>query len=217
VHAAKYRVAPRVTNLRDAVGRFARDYGMALLAVSASGVLLALVAMTMWSRLAEESDPAESAAVILEVGEVESVEREAVVPDDNSTELEELEPGEAGRRATRGKRVRRRFEPRSRSAATRASALKGGKLDVKIQPVDAGLAEAAGIMVVTGAYVTSVVAGGAADRSGVRPGDIILSIGGRTVKNARALAPVVSRIESGRTTKLVLWRERRAVIVDVTL
>ncbi len=60
-----------------------------------------------------------------------------------------------------------------------------GWLGVEIQDLDPRLAESFGLRVAQGVVVAAVLRGGPADRAGLRPGDVILRIDGRPVRDAR--------------------------------
>ena len=69
-----------------------------------------------------------------------------------------------------------------------------GWLGVQIQDLDPRLAESFGLRVAQGVVVAAVLRGGPADRAGLRPGDVILRIGGRPVRDARdALDRIAAR------------------------
>jgi putative serine protease PepD len=65
-----------------------------------------------------------------------------------------------------------------------------------------------------GAVVYSVDPGGPADQAGVRPNDIITSIGGRSISDQPSLAAALAALESGQSVDL---RIRRADGSTVTL
>ncbi|HHQ41337.1 MAG TPA: PDZ domain-containing protein [Chromatiales bacterium] len=69
-----------------------------------------------------------------------------------------------------------------------------GWLGIQIQDLDPRLAESFGLRVAQGVVVAAVLRGGPADRAGLRPGDVILRIDGRPVRDAReALDRIAAR------------------------
>ena len=62
-----------------------------------------------------------------------------------------------------------------------------GRIGVSIQPVTAALAESFGLDRPRGAAVSSVDAGGPADKAGLKPEDIILSVNGRKIEQSSEL------------------------------
>jgi serine protease Do len=93
-----------------------------------------------------------------------------------------------------------------------------GLIGVSIQPVTAALAESFGLDRPRGAAVSSVVPGGAADKAGVKPEDIILSVNGRKIEQSSELPALIAGIRPGGAAELEVWRgqgvKRIAVTVD---
>nr|WP_241479138.1 Do family serine endopeptidase [Leisingera sp. ANG-M1] len=91
-----------------------------------------------------------------------------------------------------------------------------GWLGVKIQDVDADLAEAIGLEKARGALVTDVPEGPAKE-AGVLAGDVIVSFDGVDVKDTRALVRQVGNADVGKTVRLVVYREGKTETLRVTL
>ena len=93
-----------------------------------------------------------------------------------------------------------------------------GLIGVSIQPVTAALAESFGLDRPRGAAVSSVVPGAAADKAGVKPEDIILSVNGRKIEQSSELPALIAGIRPGTAAELEVWRgqsiKRISVIVD---
>ena len=68
----------------------------------------------------------------------------------------------------------------------------------------------------TGAVVEDVRSGSAADKAGIRKGDVITEFDGERVRGARHLTRLVAETPEGRTVKAVVDREGTAVALDVT-
>ncbi len=92
-----------------------------------------------------------------------------------------------------------------------------GFLGVQIQPVDAPLARQLGLERVRGVYVFSVRSGGAADRGGLRDGDVVLSIDGLPVNEPNELQSIVARRRPGDWLSLEVWRRGTRRMFDVQL
>ncbi len=92
-----------------------------------------------------------------------------------------------------------------------------GKLGVVIQNVDQGLADSFGLQQPEGALVSSVEKGGAAERAGVEPGDVILKVNGNPVSQSNELPAVIAGMAPGTTVKLEVWRNHSSRELSVKL
>jgi serine protease Do len=92
-----------------------------------------------------------------------------------------------------------------------------GKLGVVIQNVDQGLADSFGLPQPEGALVSSVEKGGAAERAGVEPGDVILKLNGEPVNQSTELPAVIAGLQPGTTVKLEVWRKHSTQDISVKL
>ena len=88
-----------------------------------------------------------------------------------------------------------------------------GRLGVFIQDLTPELAEALDLDVTRGAVVTQVEPGSAAERAGVRPGDVIVRVDGRDIEGSADLRARIGVIRSGEEIDVTLLRdgERRQV------
>ena len=82
-----------------------------------------------------------------------------------------------------------------------------GFLGVSIQDVDAKLADEKGIRKIEGVYVAAVSEDGAADKAGIKEGDVILKINGKEVNSSSALQEEVSRYYPGDEIEVTLRRK----------
>jgi len=85
--------------------------------------------------------------------------------------------------------------------------VKRGQLGVTIQDITPDLAKAFGLTDLSGAVVAQIVKGSAADKAGLRQGDIILAIDGRKIDNGSELRNAVGVLPIGTEVKLDLLRE----------
>lgn len=92
-----------------------------------------------------------------------------------------------------------------------------GKLGVVIQNVDQGLADSFGLPQPEGALVSNVEKGGAAQRAGVEPGDVILKVNGNPVNQSSELPAVIAAMSPGTTVNLEVWRNHASRQVSVKL
>jgi serine protease Do len=81
------------------------------------------------------------------------------------------------------------------------------QLGVTVQGVTSDLAESLGLKDSTGAIVSSVAAGSAAERAGVKRGDVIRSFNGIAVHDTNTLRNRVAEAGPGTTSELVIVRD----------
>ncbi len=92
-----------------------------------------------------------------------------------------------------------------------------GRIGVTIQEVTAATAENFGLDRPRGAAVSSVESGGPADKAGIEPLDIILSVNGRPVDTSDQLPPMIAEIKPGQTAQLEVWRDKAVKRISVTV
>jgi serine protease Do len=92
-----------------------------------------------------------------------------------------------------------------------------GLLGVNIQNVDESLAKSFGRTETEGALVSQVVPDSAADKAGIKPGDIILKINGDTITDASHLKNLVGKEKPGATVKLTIFRDKKTMELSVKI
>jgi serine protease Do len=93
--------------------------------------------------------------------------------------------------------------------------VKRGWLGVRIQEVTDEISESLGMKEATGALVADIVAGGPAEKSNLKTGDVILRFDGKEVKTMRHLPRIVAETNIDKPVKVVVWRNKKQVTVDV--
>ena len=81
------------------------------------------------------------------------------------------------------------------------------QLGVTVQNVTSDMAQSLGLKNVGGVIVGTVQAGGAADRAGIKQGDVILSFNGQPVHDMNSLRNRVADTAPGTSANVVIWRD----------
>jgi serine protease Do len=92
-----------------------------------------------------------------------------------------------------------------------------GRIGVTIQEVNALLAENYGLDRPRGAAVSAVEAGGPADKAGVKPQDVILSVNGKAIEHSNQVPAIIAAIKPGDKAELEVWRDRAVKHLTVTV
>lgn len=92
-----------------------------------------------------------------------------------------------------------------------------GWLGVQIQPIGRDLADGLGLKDARGALVNQIQPDTPAAKAGLKPGDAIVAVDGRPVKNPRDLARLVAGFDPGSKVKLTVSRDGKERQVDVEL
>ena len=95
--------------------------------------------------------------------------------------------------------------------------VKRGYLGVYIAPVDPVTAKGVGLDKPEGVFITSVIAGSAADEAGIKEGDVVLSVDGKEVSQPNELQAIVGTHNPDETVSLKIWRDSKIKTIKVTL
>ena len=98
----------------------------------------------------------------------------------------------------------------------------GGKvnrawLGVQIQPVTEEIANSIGLKVAKGALIAQPQEGSPGAKAGLKAGDVITSVDGNEVADARDLAKKIGSMKPNAVAKLGVWRDGKAETMDITL
>jgi serine protease Do len=92
-----------------------------------------------------------------------------------------------------------------------------GWIGVQIQPVTSEIADSLGLKKAEGALVAEPQANGPAAKAGIESGDVITSVNGETVKDARELARTIGALAPGAAVKLNVLHKGQDKVVNLTL
>ena len=90
-----------------------------------------------------------------------------------------------------------------------------GWIGVEAQEITPELAESFKLPASEGAIIAGVMRGSPADRAGIRPGDVLLSIGGKAVKDPQGMLELIAGLTPGSTAQFRLRRESKDLEVAV--
>ena len=94
---------------------------------------------------------------------------------------------------------------------------KRGWLGVRIQQVTKEIAEIQKLEEPKGALIAGVSEGSPAEKSGIKPGDIILEFDGKKIKTMRNLPKIVANTEVGKNVQIKVWRNKKLMTKRLTL
>jgi Do/DeqQ family serine protease len=92
-----------------------------------------------------------------------------------------------------------------------------GWVGVEIQEVTPELAEAFRLPSTSGALIAGIMRGSPADKAGVKPGDLLVAIDGKPVKDAQAMLGLIANLAPGQRAQFALRREGKAVELPITI
>ena len=90
-----------------------------------------------------------------------------------------------------------------------------GWIGIESQDITPELADSFGLARQSGAIIAGVVRGGPADRAGIRPGDILLTVQGKPVGNTNEMLSLIAQLVPGKTAQMTVMRKNRQSTLDV--
>ena len=92
-----------------------------------------------------------------------------------------------------------------------------GWIGVQIQPVDKDIAESLGMSNDKGALVAEAQDDGPGKAAGIKAGDVITAVDGKTIDGPRELARTIGNTAPGKEVEVTLWRDGKSETVKLTL
>jgi serine protease DegQ len=90
-----------------------------------------------------------------------------------------------------------------------------GWIGIESQDITPELADSFGLGRQSGAIIAGVVRNGPADRAGIRPGDILLTVQGQEVANTNQVLGLIAQLAPGQKAKMMVMRKNRQATLDV--
>jgi len=90
-----------------------------------------------------------------------------------------------------------------------------GYIGATVQSFTSEMAEAQGLGDVRGAIISDLVPGGPSERGGLLPGDVVVSVNGRTIKSNSELTREVAKARPGDVLRLEVIREGRRRNIEI--
>ena len=94
--------------------------------------------------------------------------------------------------------------------------VKRAKLGIYMKPVDKKIADEMKLSTVDGVYVSEVLKGSAAEKAGIKEGDVLLSLDGKKISDVYSLQALVGAYHPGDKAKLVYVRDGKQTSTGVT-
>ncbi|OYY93147.1 MAG: 2-alkenal reductase [Hydrogenophilales bacterium 28-61-23] len=83
-----------------------------------------------------------------------------------------------------------------------------GWVGIEVQEISPEIAESFALKSTTGALIAGVLRNGPADRAGIRPGDVLISVSGKPVIDSSSLLSLIAGLPPGKVVQLRLIREQ---------
>ncbi len=99
----------------------------------------------------------------------------------------------------------------------RTGSVTRGWIGVEVQDISAELAESFKLSNPRGTLIAGVLRGGPADRAGIKPGDILVSVESSQVLDSTSMLNLVAALEPGKQTTLKILRNRNEMLVKVSV
>jgi serine protease Do len=99
----------------------------------------------------------------------------------------------------------------------RAGKVTRGRIGVGVQPVERDAVDELGLKERMGALVSTVAEGGAAEKAGLEPGDVIIAFNNKPVRNNNELVQLVTATQPGTKVPVRIVRERQERTLNITV
>jgi serine protease DegQ len=88
---------------------------------------------------------------------------------------------------------------------------------IEVQEITPEIADSFNLKSTEGALIAGVLRGGPADRAGIHPGDILVAVGGKPVRDSSSLLNLIAVLPPGKVAQLRLIRAQVEMQLMVTV
>ena len=99
----------------------------------------------------------------------------------------------------------------------KSGAVTRGWIGVELAPVTPAIAESFNLGTTDGAIINGVLSGGPADKAGVKPGDVLVSIDGKPILDPQAVLNTVTSLAPGSGARMKMKRKGQDLELSVTV
>ena len=92
-----------------------------------------------------------------------------------------------------------------------------GWVGIEVQEITPEVAESFGLKSTDGALIAGVLRSGPADRAGIRPGDVLIAVGSKPVKDSSSLLNLIAALPPNKVVPLNLIRAQKEMQLPVTI
>ncbi|TFW18305.1 trypsin-like peptidase domain-containing protein [Duganella callida] len=92
-----------------------------------------------------------------------------------------------------------------------------GWIGVETQEITPELASSFGLQRQSGAIIAGVVRNGPADKGGIKPGDILISVDNQPVTDTNTMLNLIAQLVPGGKAKMVVLRKNKETTLDITV
>ncbi len=92
-----------------------------------------------------------------------------------------------------------------------------GWVGIEVQEISPEIAESFALKSTAGALIAGVLRNGPADRAGIRPGDVLIGVGGKLVTDSSSLLNLIAALPPGKVVQLRLVRDQTEKLLMVTV
>jgi serine protease DegQ len=92
-----------------------------------------------------------------------------------------------------------------------------GWIGVEPQELTAELAESLSLKQKSGTIITAVVRNGPADRAGMKPGDLMLSVEGKPIRDTTQMVNLIAQLAPGSTARVMVLRKNQETALDIVI